>query len=266
MFNTLFFILSKVVWFCISPDSLLFILIVSSFALFLFKKEKLARRVLTIAVSLMIIITLFPIGEWLAVPLEHRFETNPQLPQQVDGIIVLSGSEDAHRSYLWKQPEFNAGAERLTTFVTLARKYPNAKLVHSGGSGSLTLQKFKEAEVAGSLYDGLGLDTTRIIFEAESRNTFENVRNSKEIINPQNGENWVVITTATHMVRTVGIFQKQGWDVIPYPVDHKTKKGHNLRMTYDFAHNLYVLRSVMREWLGLITYRAAGKTSALLPK
>lgn len=234
--------------------------------LFLLKKEQIAKKVLLITVSFTLLITLFPIGEWLAIPLEERFETNPSLPLTVDGIIVLSGSEDAHRSFLWKQPELNAGAERLTTFVALARKFPNAKLVHSGGSGSLTLQKYKEAEVAGTFYNALGLDTSRIQFETESRNTFENVRNSKELVKPQEGENWIVVTTATHMVRSVGIFQKQDWAVIPYPVDHKGKKGNHFRMTYDFANNLYTLKSVLREWLGLVSYRAAGKTSTLLPR
>lgn len=266
MLNSLFFIVSKLVWFCISPDSLLLILLISATLLLFLKREKLAKKIYIIAATLVLLITLFPVGEWLAAPLEYRFETNPTLPTHVDGIIVLSGSEDAHRSHLWGQPEFNAGAERLTTFVTLARKYPNAKLVHSGGSGSLILQEFKEAEVAGKLYDNLGLDTTRILFEKESRNTFENVRNSKKLVNPQDGENWVVITTATHLVRSVGIFQKQGWEVIPYPVDHKGKKGKQFRVTYDLANNLYSLKSVLREWLGLVSYRVAGKTSSLLPK
>lgn len=266
MLSTLFFVLSKIIWFCISPDSLLVILLVSTTVLFLCNKAKWAKKVLILTTLFALLLSLFPIGEWLAIPLEERFETNPTLPPHVDGIIVLSGSEDAHRSYLWNQPEFNASAERLTTFVTLARQYPNARLVHSGGSGSLTLQKYKEAEVAGKLYHALGVDTTRITFETDSRNTFENVRNSKELIKPQEGEVWVVVTTATHLVRSVGIFQKQEWDVIPYPVDHKGKKGKHLRLTYDFAGNLYTLKSVLREWLGLITYRATGKTSALLPK
>lgn len=266
MLNTIFFIISKIVWFCISPDSLLMLLFVGGTLLLYFKKEKLGKILLSTGAAIILTLSFLPIGEWLAIPLEYRFETNPQLPAQVDGIIVLSGSEDAHRTHLWGQPEFHASAERLTMFVTLARQYPNAKLVHSGGSGSLTLQEYKEALMAGRLYNDLGLDTSRIIFEPDSRNTFENVLFTKDLIQPKPDETWVVITTATHMVRSVGIFRKQEWDVIPYPVDHKGKKGNQLRINYDLANNLYTLKSVMREWLGLVTYRVAGKTSAFLPK
>lgn len=146
--DTLFFFLSKLIWLLVSPDSLLLILILVALFFLYLGKQQLAKKTLSIASGLFIIIAFFPVGEWLLYPLESHFQTNPTLPDNITGIIALSGAEDAELSHIWQQVELNNAAERDLTFLTLAQQYPKAKLVYTGGTGSLTKQEYKGADVA----------------------------------------------------------------------------------------------------------------------
>lgn len=264
--DNLFFYLSKLIWLVISPDSLLLILIISCLILLYRNRQKQAKILLSIVSSAFIILALFPIGEWLLYPLESRFQNNPQLPDKVDGIIVLSGAEDAELSHIWGQVELGAAAERDLSFLFLAKRYPKAKLVFTGGTGSLTKQEYKGADVAKTLFEQQGFDTQRILFERKSRNTFENVIYTKKIIKPVNNEKWIVITTSWHMPRAVGIFCESSWPVIPYPVDHQTNKESLFRIDFDLSNNLYILKMATKEWLGLFAYYLSGKTTSIFPE
>lgn len=262
----LFFLLSKLIWLFISPDSLLLILLLITLVLLYKNKIKQAKVLLSTISGVVVFISLFPIGEWLLYPLESHFQNNPTLPAQVDGIIVLSGSEDTLLSSVWNQVEVGNAAERNLSFLTLARKYPKAKLVFTGGTGSLINQEYKAADVAKKLFEQQAFDIKRILFERESRNTYENAIYSKKIVKPLANEKWLLITTSWHMPRSVGIFCKAEWPVIPYPVDHQTNKDNLFRIDFDLLNNLYTLRTAIKEWLGLVAYRLTGKTTSFLPE
>tara|TARA_B110000881_G_scaffold177532_1_gene162671 strand:- start:1096 stop:1770 length:675 start_codon:yes stop_codon:yes gene_type:complete len=212
-----------------------------------------------------VLIGFFPVGEWLIAPLENRFTTNAALPSEVDGIIVLGGAILPRLSNTWQQPEVNGSADRLINFLYLARLYPNAQLVFTGGSGAVSEQEFKEAEMAQILFDQLGLAQRAIIFESESRNTSENARHSKALVTPESDENWLLVTSAFHMPRSIGVFCQEQWIVHPYPVDHYSQNGNLLRLNFSFSTNLSVLRRAVKEWVGLVAYRISGKTDRLLP-
>jgi len=263
--DTLFFFLSKLIWLLISPDSLLLILILVALVFLYLGNQQLAKKLLSIVSGLFIIIAFFPVGEWLLYPLESRFQTNPVLPDKITGVIVLSGAEDTELSNRWQQVELNNAAERNLAFLTLAQQYPKAKLLFTGGSGSLIEQNHKAADVAEKLFKQLGVDTTRIIFERESRNTYENAINSKKTVKPVKSETWILITTSWHMPRSVGIFCKAEWPVIPYPVDHQTNKDNLFRISFNLSNNLQTLKTAIKEWLGLFAYYLSGKTTSFLP-
>jgi len=263
---TLFFLISKIAWLFLSPDSLLLILIILSLVLLYKGKIKPAKILLSVISGVLLIFSFFPVGEWLLYPLESRYQPNPVLAEKIDGIIMLSGAEDPMLSSVWKQVELGAAAERDLAFMALAKKYPQAKLVFSGGTGSLTHQEYKAADVAKELFKQQGFDLERILFERESRNTYENVINSKKLVQPAANENWVLITTSWHMPRSLGIFCKADWQVIPYPVDHQTNKENLFRINFDLIGNLFLLRTAIKEWLGLTAYYMMGKTHSLFPK
>ena len=263
--DTVFFLASKIIWALISPDSLIVILGVSAWIAAILNWQRVSRSLLASCALLLVLIGFFPVGEWLIAPLENRFTTNAALPSEVDGIVVLGGALLPRMSNIWQQPEINGRADRLTNFLYLARLYPNAQLVFTGGNGAVTEQEFKEAEMARILFDQLGLAERAIIFESESRNTSENARNSKQLVTPKNDENWLLITSAFHMPRSIGVFCQQQWLVQPYPVDHYSQKGNLLRLNFSFGENLIVLRTAIREWVGLVAYRISGRTDRLLP-
>jgi|TARA_B110000914_G_C15444802_1_gene437904 uncharacterized SAM-binding protein YcdF (DUF218 family) len=263
--DTVFFLASKVIWALISPDSLIVILGVSAWIAAILKWQRVSRSVLASCALLLVLIGFFPVGEWLIAPLENRFTTNAALPSEVDGIIVLGGAILPRLSNTWQQPEVNGSADRLINFLYLARLYPNAQLVFTGGSGAVSEQEFKEAEMAQILFDQLGLAQRAIIFESESRNTSENARHSKALVTPESDENWLLVTSAFHMPRSIGVFCQEQWIVHPYPVDHYSQNGNLLRLNFSFSTNLSVLRRAVKEWVGLVAYRISGKTDRLLP-
>ena len=256
--ESVFFWLSKLVWLFISPDS--FLLIWFALSLFLMWRGKLrwAKRLLSSLAIILLIIGLFPVGEWLLYPLEKQYPTNPKLGK-VDGIILLGGAEDPVRSYQWKQPIVGNAAERDFAFIQLAKKYPNAKKIFTGGSSSMAAQTYKGADTAKQLFTQQGLDVSSIIFERNSRNTWENAIFSKKLADIKKGENWVLITTGWHMPRSAGIFCKAEWDIIPYPVDFWTQKGNLLRVDWNFSGHLKNLVVAVREWVGITAYQLTGK-------
>ncbi len=222
-----------------------------------------ARILLGISVSLLLLIAFVPIGNLLTYPLESRFAANPLLPDRVDGIIVLGGSIKALESYSWNQIELNASAERNLAFLELSERFPQARLLMTGGAGSILAQQYSEADVARDLFETLGIDRSRIEFERESRNTWENVSSSMALVRPQPDETWVLITSAMHMPRATGIFCAQNWHVLPWPVDHQTSPSTLWQVKLNLADHLGMLTTAMREWVGLLAYFATGKIDTL---
>lgn len=263
--NDLFFYLSKLIWFLISPDGMLVILLGLCAATYFAGWSRVFRLFAGVFCLVVLGISFIPVGSYLSAPLEKRFSANPQLPDSIDGIIVLGGSTETVQSAYWDQLEQNRTGERLIYFAHLARQYPQAQLVFTGGNGRLDRDRPSEADILINRLDVLGFDSARVVFEPDSRNTHENAVFSKRLINPKPEENWIMITSATHMPRSVGVFCKATWSVIPFPVDHQTSP-QNFELRFDFAEHLSELKVAMREWVGLTAYYWTGKTSAWFPE
>lgn len=267
--DSIFFWVSKLLWALISPDSLLLLLLLCAYLLLLLGQRRTGRFLLGFSCLTVLLIALIPLGEWFYFPLEKRFETNPSLPESLDGIIVLGGFIETQRSDAWDQTQINNAAERLFAFQDLARQFPEAKLVFTGGNGSITgaieENATKEASKLPALMMSLGLESRQIILESQSRNTWENVQLSKAMLTPSANERWLVVTSAFHMPRTIGIFCAHQWPVIPYPVDFRTDRESLIRLELRFAEHLLSLHEVSREWVGLVAYYFTGKTSQFLP-
>lgn len=183
----------------------------------------------------------------------------------VDGVIVLGGAVDQNLTEARGIPALNGAAERMTEFVALARRYPEARLVFTGGQGSLVHGGLTEADVARRLFTALGLPEARVTYEDQARNTWENAVFTHRLVEPRPGETWLLVTSASHMPRSVGAFRRAGWQVVPWPVNYRT--GHSLAALYDapFPDRLQMLESGLREWLGMAVYRALGRSDALFP-
>jgi uncharacterized SAM-binding protein YcdF (DUF218 family) len=187
------------------------------------------------------------------------------MPNRVDGIIVLGGAVNPPLAANRGEPSVNDAAERILALADLGRRYPDAKLVFTGGSGSLWGGKYREGEVMRAALEQAGLDTGRVQFENESRNTWENAVFSRDLVAPKPGETWLLVTSAWHMPRSVGIFRRIGWPVTPYPVDYRSRDDGKPYLLFELDANLMQAGFAVREWIGLAAYRLMDRTDSLFP-
>jgi len=257
------FTLSKVLWILVAPGNALLIGLILGLVLLAIGWRRTGRFLTVMAALGLLLAAVLPVGKLLQ-PLENRFPAMYEPPDRVDGIVVLGGSISLDVSEKRRQVNFGYG-ERLTAFVTLAQRYPDARLVFTGGSGALSLTEFREADVAKRLFAELGMDTSRIVFERDSRNTHDNAVFSKREVQPKDGETWLLVTSAFHMPRAVGCFRQVGWHVVPYPVDYTTTGEDAFELGFDLAGGLNALNDAVHEYVGLAAYYLMGRTDTLFP-
>ena len=258
------FILSKISWLFLNPANIWFLFLSLGIVLCWTKKWKLGRLIISLALFFAGFIWLSPFSKWVNVSLENRFAIPLELPDKVEGIIVLGGFANPVLSVERKARIMGGPAERLTEFLILSKRYPEAKLVFTGGSGSLTNQELKEAHLVKEIIADLGFDTSRMLFEEHSRNTYENALFTKPLVNPEG--KWILITSAFHMPRAMGCFRQTGWDVIAYPAGFMTNGNYDWELNPDFTRGISALSAGAREWLGLLAYYVMGRTNALFPQ
>jgi uncharacterized SAM-binding protein YcdF (DUF218 family) len=262
----LFFVASKTVGFLLMPSNFLIGLGLLGAILLLTRFARAGRRLMVSAFVLLAICGYSPLANFLLYPLEQRFPKWDGSRGEPDGIIVLGGPLDADLSAAHGVPVISGSADRLIGAATLAHRYPNARLVYTGGSANLLSNDAKEADYATALFQGLGIARSRLTMERQSRNTKENAEFSKQIVKPKPGERWLLVTSAYHMPRSIGLFRKAGFAVEAYPVDWKVGTKEDLFRYFVVADDgLGLVDTGVREWLGLIAYRIAGRTDALLP-
>ncbi len=258
------FYLSKFLWVLVQPSNLFLLFACAATLLVFTSRARLGRIMLGAIMGVFILLSVLPVGNWMLYPLETRFAVPGDLGK-LDGIIVLSGAFHAKNSAYRGAPVLNQYAGRFTTFMELARRHPQAKLVFSGGAVSAMHNNVTEADIGRWFFAAQGLDVQRILFEDKSRNTHENVVFSKQIAQPKPGEHWVLVTSAAHMPRSVGLFRKNGWNVTPYPAGYATMPFLEAPAGVDFGGRLERLDDAVKEWAGLVAYYVLGRTSAIFP-
>ncbi|MGB5104935.1 MAG: YdcF family protein [Steroidobacteraceae bacterium] len=263
-------------WSLASPSQLLFAITIAGSLLVLFTgrragpPSRTARigKALTMTGGLgLLLFGFLPVSHYLVHPLETRFPL-PTLPAEVTGIILLSGSERPAVSDEYGEPQVGAHGSRYITALRLAARYPEARVVYTGGSrteegkGPLGTQTGVAAEILGSV----GLDPARVTFDEQACDTCGNASATRTLVQPQAGETWVVVTSAMHMPRTIACLRAAGWgEVIPYPTDHKVVIGSWGAGTFQVADNLSLLDAAAHEWIGLVYYRLTRRTEEWFP-
>ena len=261
------FVLSKLAAPLLDPQTLLLVTTaLGALLLFSTRGQRLGRRLVAVAAALGLLLWIVPLGSWWLGALETSFVA-PELPARVDGIVVLGGDVDT--GLVKRAGAFAGGAggmPRLAATAALARRYPEARIVFSGGSGALFAPEDRDADAARPLLAQLGVPAARISFEDRSRNTFENAVESLRVAAPLPGETWVLVTSASHMPRSVGCFRRAGWRVIPFPVDQRADPAETLSLTRTPARRLGEFDRAMKETIGLVVYRLLDRTDAFWPR
>ena len=262
----MFFMLSKTLGVMLLPTNLLIGMGVVGAILMVARFAALGRKLVIAAVLLLVVCGLSPLGTLLLYPLEQRFPPWDPARGAPDGIIVLGAPIEADLSAAHGTPVVRSSPDRIIAAAALALRYPNARIVFSGGSANVISNDVREADFAGAIFESLGIARSRLIMERRSRNTLENAEFSKALAMPKAGERWLLVTSAFHMPRSVGLFRKAGFAVEPYPVDWRVGgRGDLLAFTNVAIDGLGRTDLAVREWVGLIAYRATGKIDELLP-
>lgn len=261
----MFFFVAKVFWFFIQPLNLaLFLFLAGIVALFL------GRRSFSLAASCTAFL-IVALGTWTSLgalmlnPLEERFQ-RPTLPDRVDGVVLLGGGLEGAINLARGGYELNAGGDRLVETAILARRFPEALIVISGGTGTLILDGEGDADTAPRLLTALGVEPERLVLENKSRDTFENAQFTKALVSPKPGETWLLVTSAFHMPRSMALFRKADFAVLPWPVDYRTSGLEGVGFAQDNpADSLRNLTTAIREWIGLVAYWLSGRIETPFP-
>jgi uncharacterized SAM-binding protein YcdF (DUF218 family) len=262
----LFFVLSKTLGVMLLPVNFLIGAGVVGAILMVTRFAATGRKLMVASLVLLAICAFSPVGYILLYPLEQRFPPWDSTRGAPDGIVVLGASIDTDLSVAHGTAMVRSAPDRIIAAATLAHRYPNARIVFSGGNSNLVSNDAREADYAGAIFESLGVAKTRLIMERRSRNTLENAEFSKALVAPNAGERWLLVTSAFHMPRSVGLFRKAGFVVEPYPVDWRAGGRDDLLTFSNIAvDGLGRTDLAVREWIGLIAYRATGKIDELLP-
>ncbi|MGH1417343.1 MAG: YdcF family protein [Hyphomicrobiaceae bacterium] len=263
------FYLSAIFGLVARPSALLMLaLIIGLIFTFWRPKANWPRRLALTAAIMVLACGILPIGNALMLPLENRFsEPKPaDLTGSVRGLILLGGFEDGWVTAGRPGLALNEAAERLTEGVRWAKKFPNAKVVFTGGVAEFIASHNGAAGPVGQYLTDMNIASDRILLEPSARNTYENAMKTRDLVQPARGQKWLLITSAYHMPRSIGIFRRAGFDVIAVPVDFRTRGQGDLTRTFkSIPAGLARTDVAVREWLGLLGYWLMGRTADMLP-
>lgn len=265
------FFISKLFGFLAQPSTLIWLLLVVG----LFRARSLrplvrrrGLRMAGIATTLLAVIGLTPIPNWAMWPLEERFPV-PDLPpgsRDYAGIIVLGGGEDGRNSAAHRQLHINEAGDRITTASTLAARLPDTRLIFTGGAATLITAIPDGARAVRDYWTSTGIPASRITIEEKSRNTYENATFTYTLLSPKRDDRFLLVTSAAHMPRAMGVFRRAGFNVVAYPTDFRTTTGSDIvELLGSFPAGLKRFDEATKEWFGLVAYRILGRTDELFP-
>jgi len=260
------FVVSKLFWMAAQPLSLAFLFAAMAFAALLLHWRKTAISALAISLLILFLTLYTTIGSYALQNLEARFPRPAADPASLSCMIVLGGAFETEVTTARGGIEFNQAAERFVETLRLAERFPQSKIFVSGGDGSLSGRYEGDAAASERFFAAFGVAADRLIGERASRTTFENVENSGTVLEQSGITNCLLITSAFHMPRSMGLFRKAGIYVVPWPVDFRTSGSVSpgLDVTQP-ALNAQHVATAVREWIGLAAYFALGRTTALYP-
>ena len=262
----MFFEISKLLGWLVYPSNWIALLCVPGVVLWLIGRRRAGRFLTICGVLVLLLFGYAPTGNLLMLGLSERFPAWHADGRDPDGVIVLGGAIEAAKSDARGSIEMNSAGERVLAMLQLARRFPKARIVYSGGNADLFPPHIVEAPFGGRLLEEFGIARDRIVIEAAARTTFENARKVRDLVKPQPGQRWLLVTSASHMPRSVGVFRAVGFEVEAYPVDWRTRGWSDAFKPFPILSlGLAQSDTAMHEWAGLIGYWWTGRIDDLLP-
>lgn len=257
------FLTGKVFWIVAQPLSLVLICQILAFLALLLRRSKLAGFLSLVSGTVLFTVLFTSIGPWGLQKLEARYE-RAEIATPPACMIVLGGAFDLEVTAGRGGMEMNQAADRVVEAARLARLYPQSKILVSGGDGSFSGDYKGDAELAPEFFQSVGVDPARIIKEATSRNTAENVDETKALLTANNLSDCLLITSAYHMPRAKALFDLAGVATVPWPSDYRSSGRVELRL--DFTQptlNAQLASTAAREWGAILAARLMGRLPGL---
>jgi uncharacterized SAM-binding protein YcdF (DUF218 family) len=254
------FYLSKILNFFINPLYILsLIVLIQLFVIFFIQSKKLVFFFSKLFLILFLFFGYSPLSNFLLSKIEDYIQSSKYPIQQLTGVVVLGGSlgkgsESKERNEVF----LNSSAERLTKALEIYKKNPRILILFSGFSNVIKPQGWSESDMAKKFFLDQGVKIDNLIFENQSRNTFENIKYSKDIITNYKGT-WGLITSANHMPRSFFAFKKQGLILEPINVDYKTGTSRMFWINFDISTGLTNWSIIFHELIGITYYKATNK-------
>jgi uncharacterized SAM-binding protein YcdF (DUF218 family) len=252
--------LSKLTTFVFEPLVWLAVVFAFGTLLLLFRSEwsrRWGRRICACGILLLAFLSWSGLPETLIAGDERQYEMPNDL-SKFHGMIVLGGSIASPRIRSTALPSLACSAERVIEPIYLMNRHPNLRMLFTGGDARLIDNLSPEADHARTLFEGLGVDLSRVLFESASRNTFENATLSRTVPGVDTKQPWLLVTSAWHMTRARATFERAGWNVTPYPVDFYSQADVSLD-EFSLEESLNAWRILSREKIGLLVYRLLGR-------
>ena len=263
----MFFVASKMFWMLASPINVLLFGTLAGVILCYTRHARFGRGLALAAILILLAVAILPLRGVLLAPLENRFPQPPADLPPPYGIVVLGGAISDSVSEARGQTVFDEGGERLTEAVILAKRFPEARVVYTSGTNSIFGGTSSEAARARDLMVAMGVARDRVTIEDRARNTEENATFTAAMVHPEASQRWLVVTSAFHMPRAMGVFEKAGFHPIAYPVSfYTTGRGfEDFRPILDPLGNMKTFVLAAHEWIGLAAYWASGRIDRLFP-
>lgn len=257
--------LTRILWMVAQPISLVALLLVLALVLLWRGRRRLAATAVILATLLLVLCSFTTFAYVLVAPLENRFVRPPE-PAHIDGIVVLGGAMDTEVNTARHSWELKRSGDRFVETLRLALRHPEARILIAGAGSVLTPGQDTEAEAGARFFRDFGIAPERLVLENESRNTEENAMNSKVVADPKPGETWLLVTSAFHMPRSMGLFRRAEFPVVPWPTDYMAPGSDGIGLKFDEAsENLAISNVALREWIGLLGYYLTGRIDDVVP-
>jgi uncharacterized SAM-binding protein YcdF (DUF218 family) len=254
------FYLSKILNIFINPLYILsLVILIQLFIIFFLQSKKLVLFFSKLFLILFLFFGYSPLSNFLLSKIEDYIQPSKYPVQQLTGVIVLGGSFNSGlESKERNEVSLNSSAERLTKALEIYKKNPRLIILFSGFSGELKPQGWSESDMAKKFFLDQGVKLDNLIFENRSRNTFENIKYSKDIIANYKGT-WGLITSASHMPRSFFTFKKQSLILEPISVDYKTGTSRMFWINFDISSGLSNWSIILHELIGISYYKFTNK-------
>jgi uncharacterized SAM-binding protein YcdF (DUF218 family) len=254
------FYIAKVINYLLEPLYILsFFLVVLIFLLLFTNFKKLTIFCAKFLLILFLFFGYTPLSNFLLNKLEDFIKPSKYPVQQLTGVIILGGSFDLElESKERNEVLLNSSAERLTKALEIYKKNPKLLILFSGTSNKIKTVGWSQSDIAKKFFLDQGVRVENLIFENKSKNTFENISYSKDIIKNNKGT-WGLITSASHMPRSYFAFKKQGLILEPISVDYKTGTSSIFWINFDIKKGLENWNIILHEVVGIFYYKITGK-------